>query len=289
MEQRKSLKNRAFPAPALSGNLLIAYYVAVDFEQKGGGSVTSEQLPQLAALVKNGAPGATLELWNGVHLFIEREARRYAAAFAGQTTPEDLTQTGYFAMLDAADIYDEGRGASFLKALRFCLQKRFAEEVGVRSSRRDALQYAASADAPAYQDDPEGPTVGDMTEDEGAALAFVCVEYEDLVQYSRRLIVSAFCTLPEKQRDLLTAYFFAGCALHTAAELSGYSCKQAAFDGMNRALRYLRRGSHSRQLRACLDAFEDFEPYLSAAGRYGIGTYTRTGMSATEAAAIMRL
>lgn len=137
-------------SPALSGNLLIAYYVAVDFEQKGGGSVTSEQLPQLAALVKNGAPGAALELWNGVHLFIEREARRYAAAFAGQTTPEDLTQTGYFAMLDAADIYDEGRGASFLKALRFCLQKRFAEEVGVRSSRRDVLQYAASADAPAY-------------------------------------------------------------------------------------------------------------------------------------------
>ena len=36
MEQRKNLKNRAFPAPALSGNLLIAYYVAVDFEQKRG-------------------------------------------------------------------------------------------------------------------------------------------------------------------------------------------------------------------------------------------------------------
>lgn len=251
--------------------------------------MTSEQLPQLAARVKNGEQGAALELWNGVHLFIEREARKYAAAFAGQTTPEDLTQTGYFAMLDAAKIYDKERGANFLKALRFCLQKRFAEEVGVRTSRRDAIQYAASADSPAYQDDPEGPSVGDMVEDESAAFAFDCVEYADLVQYSRRLIVSAFSTLPEKQRNLLTAYFFSECSLYAAAELSGYSCKQAAFDGMKRALRYLQRGSHSRRLRACLDAFEDFEPYFSAAGRYGIGIYTRTGMSATEAAAIMRL
>ena len=36
MEQRKSLKNRAFSSLALSGNLLIAYYVAVDFDKKRG-------------------------------------------------------------------------------------------------------------------------------------------------------------------------------------------------------------------------------------------------------------
>lgn len=251
--------------------------------------MTSGQLAQLAARVKNEEPGAALELWEGVRPFVEREARSYAAAFFKRTTAEDLAQTGYFAMLDAAKLYDEARGASFLKVLKYCLQKRFSEEVGVRSSRRDALQYASSVGAAAYQDEPDGPTVADMVEDEGAALAFSAVEYADLLIYSRRLIRFALSTLPEKQRDLLTAYFLAGCSLNEAAALSGYSCKQAAFDALNRALRFLRRGSCSRELRACLDAFESFEPYLSAVGQYGIGSFKRTGITGTEAAAIMNL
>lgn len=40
------------------------------------------------------------------------------------------------------------------------------------------------------------------------------------------------------------------------------------------------------ELRACLDAFEEVTPYLSAAGNTGAGSYIRTGISSTEGAAI---
>ncbi len=39
-------------------------------------------------------------------------------------------------------------------------------------------------------------------------------------------------------------------------------------------------------MRACLDAFEEVTPYLSAAGNTGAGSYIRTGISSTEGSAI---
>lgn len=242
---------------------------------------------QLALMVKAGAVGAELELWESVHLFIEAEARKYAAVFKDRTTVEDLAQSGYFAMLDAASLYDTGKGPSFLKVLRFCLQKQFATVAGVRTSKRDALQYADSAEESAYRDDPDGPTISDMIADESAALAFSSVDYVEFLAYARRLIFSALNTLPDKQRDLLAAYYFTGCALKDAGQLAGYSCKQSAFDALNRALRYLRRGSRSHELRECLETFEEFTAYWYAADNSGGGRFIKTGMSATEAAALL--
>ena len=55
----------------------------------------------------------------------------------GRVTKEDLEQSGFFAVYDAVQAYDETRGTSFLTVLKYYLQKRFAEEAGVRTSRRD--------------------------------------------------------------------------------------------------------------------------------------------------------
>ena len=249
----------------------------------------SENLAQLAASVRAGKPEAVPELWEAVHRFVEMEARRYASAFIGQTTAEDLTQSGYFAMMDAAELYEPARGASFFKVLRYCLHKRFAEETGVRTSRRDAMQYADSTDLPALRDDPEGPTVEDMIADDAALAAFAGVEYEDFVAYARRLIFSALELLPDNQRTLLSVYYFGGRNLEEAAQLAGYSCKQAAFDALRRALRFLQRCSKARELRFCLDAFEDYDAIFYAAGSVGGGRFDHSGMSSTEAAGLAGL
>lgn len=61
----------------------------------------------------------------------------------------------------------------------------------------------------------------------------------------------------------------------------------SASEAHRRALRHLRTYSkYKGELRACLDAFEEVTPYLSAAGNTGAGSYIRTGISSTEGAAI---
>lgn len=242
-------------------------------------------LEKLAARVKAGKPGAVLELWEAVRRFVEMKARERSRA--GSRVPlEDLTQAGFLAVLDAVEQYDPGKeNASFLSLLSFTLKKQWAEEAGIRSTRRDALQYAGSLDAPAVAGDEDSAPVVDLIADEGAALAFTGVEYLDFLDYCRHLIAAALDTLPPAQGDLLRLHYLKGRSLEDAASLCGLSCKQAASDTAFRALMRLERGRYRRELRDCLEAFEDFRAYRTAAK---CETWRRTGLSRTEAAALVK-
>ena len=113
------------------------------------------------------------------------------------------------------------------------------------------------------------------------------VEYRDLVLYARRVILAALDGLPDGYRVLLTEHYFHNVPLVVAALLAGYSSRASASEAHRRALRHLRTYSkYKGELRACLDAFEEVTPYLSAAGNTGAGSYIRTGISSTEGAAI---
>lgn len=242
-------------------------------------------LDELAARLKSGKPGAALELWEAVRRFVELKARDRARVPGCRAQADDLIQDGFLAMLDTAAGYEPGEGYGFLKALSFSLRKAFAAEEGTRSTRRDALQYADSTEAAAYQDDPEGPTVGELLPDDGAALAFVGVEYVDFLDYCRREIGAALDTLPPEYADLLRLHYLEGRTLEEAAPLCGFASKQTASDAEKRARRRLERGSHRRELRDCLEAFNDFREYQDAAGRE---TWRYTGLSRTEAAALVK-
>ena len=178
------------------------------------------------------------------------------------------------------------REKSFLTLLKYFLQKRFAEEAGVRTSRRDGLQYADST-AEALYSNEDSITLEDTLEDAGAAAELESVEYRDLVLYARRVILAALDGLPDGYRVLLAEHYFHNVPLVTAALLAGYSSRASASEAHRRALRHLRTYSkYKGELRACLDAFEEVTPYLSAAGNTGAGSYIRTGISSTEGAAI---
>lgn len=244
-----------------------------------------EMLGELAARLKAGEPWVALELWEAVRRFVEMKARDRARVPGSRAQADDLIQAGFLAMLDTAARYEPGEGKRFLHALAFSLRKAFAAEEGTRSTRRDALQYADSTETAAHRDDPDGPTVGELLPDDGAALAFIGVEYADFLDYCRRVIAAALDTLPPPQGALLRLHYLKGRSLEDTARLCGLSCAQAASDTAARALLRLERGPYRRELRECLEAFEDFREYQEAAK---CEAWRRTGISRTEAAALIR-
>ena len=252
----------------------------------GPGIVTAAELDTLALKVRDRESGAMLELWGAVRRFVVMLARRRAASPGCRTTVEDLAQAGFLAVITTADQYEPGAGHSFIQALSFSLRKAFAEEPGTRSTKRDALQYADSTETAAYRDDPEGLTVGELLPDDGAALAFMGVDYVDFLEYCRQEIRTALDTLPPKYAVLLRLHYLEGKTLEEVAALCGLSSKQAASEAKYRALQRLEHGRRRRELWECLVAFDDFREYQEASKR---DTWAKTGLSRTEAAALVKI
>ena len=121
--------------------------------EKRGDNLKKAELNALAVRARDGSEETLLDLWNAVKGFVKKKAVYYAKNHtAGMTTAEDLVQAGFFAVYDTVQAFDETREKSFLTLLKYFLQKRFAEEAGVRTSRRDGLQYADStAEAPIFE------------------------------------------------------------------------------------------------------------------------------------------
>lgn len=105
------------------------------------------KLNALAVRARDGSEETLLDLWNAVKGFVKKKAVYYAKNHtAGMTTAEDLVQASFFAVYDTVQAFDETREKSFLTLLKYFLQKRFAEEAEVRTSRRDR-----PADSPTKQ------------------------------------------------------------------------------------------------------------------------------------------
>lgn len=228
-----------------------------------------------------------MELWEACRRFVAKKA--FGRSRAGSRVPlDDLIQAGFLAVMDAAERYDPGNeNASFFALLDFTLKTRWAEEAGTRTTRRDALRGAYSLDVEIYQDDPDSPTLADAIPDESAALAFMGVDYSDFLVYCRGIIECALETVSETQATAIRLYYLEGFTHEDAALICGNSTGQATQAAVKSGFYLLRRGSFSKRLRECLEAFEDFHNYAAAAHSQGIGGFMRYGMSATEAAALV--
>ena len=243
--------------------------------------MTRQEFTAAVRAVQAGEPGATLKLWEGARHFVAKSAHRWARNSNGRTPHEDLIQAGFLAVLDAVERFDpEREDGSFLSVLRLTLKSRFAEESGIRTTRRDVLQYAESMDAPAYED---GPAVEDTVPNRGAALAFAGVEYGDLLDYCRRIIGAAMGSLPPAQAVMVRLHYLDSLTLEDTALRCGMSSKQAVKEAEERALDRLARGKYRRELRECLWAFEDFHAARDAAKADAWST------SCTETAALRNI
>ena len=101
--------------------------------EKRGDNLKKAELNALAVRARDGNEETLLDLWNAVKGFVKKKAVYYAK----NHTAEDLVQADFFAVYDTVQAFDETREKTFLTLLKYFLQKRFAEEAGVCTSRRD--------------------------------------------------------------------------------------------------------------------------------------------------------
>lgn len=101
---------------------------------------------ELVALIQAGERGKLAELWEQVERFVAVKAyrRHLLSDGLGGVEVEDLYQSGYLALVAAADSFNPAAGRSFISWLALALKTAFAEAGNYRSSKqaRDPLHRA---------------------------------------------------------------------------------------------------------------------------------------------------
>lgn len=199
---------------------------------------------ELVERVQAGERDTLPVLWAQVERFVARQAwrRLILSGGLGGVEFEDLYDSGYIALVAAADTYDPAAGCSFIGWLSLYLKTAFAETGGYRSRKQalDPLHRAGSLDAPPGNDEEDG-TVIDIQEDPAAAQDFRELEHRIYIEQLHDALEAAMKTLPASDRAVLKARYYKG---RTWREI-GPSARQAE----ERALAYLRRSIAGRRLR----------------------------------------
>lgn len=199
---------------------------------------------ELVERVQAGERDTLHVLWTQVERFVGRQAQRRLILSGGLGGVEfgDLYNSGYIAMVTAADTYDPSAGCSFIGWLSLCLKTAFAEAGGYRSRKQalDPLHRAGSLDAPLGNDE-EGGTVMDVQEDPFSMQGFQEVEHRLYLEQLHDALETAMKTLPEADRNVLRVRYYQG----RTRRKTGPSARQAE----ERALAYLRRSAAGRRLR----------------------------------------
>ncbi len=242
---------------------------------------------ELAVMIQEGGTEYLPQLWVQVRRYVELRAGYYAIGYGGAAADaEDFTQSGYFALLAAVKRYSPERGAGFLTCLTWELRKEFATVAGVRTSKRDGIQFAQSLDAP-FNDEPDSGTLHELVGDCRAVEPFSTLEDSSYTQNARKtLLHHAKRLVGDRKTELLFLIYFEGYTLEGAAEALGYGSKQGADQDHKWALRRLYRSSAKKPLRELLEGFGEVDAHSEGMQGVGVGTWKRTGESATERVAI---
>lgn len=175
---------------------------------------------ELATLIQNGDDGYLPTLWEQVRKLIRMKAEqyhRYLVLSGGgnyAVDVDDLTQCGYYAVLDAVKYYSPSAGYKFTTYLDKTLKKAFREAMGIRTSKQDPCMGAASLDNSCREDD-ETPLI-DLIDSHDSSL--IQVEESVYNQELRRELTAALQKLPEAEREVLTLRFFFGISYREQAE-----------------------------------------------------------------------
>ena len=193
---------------------------------------------ELAVLIQDGDNARILELWQQCNAFVWKQARREIYRLEGRRGVDvnDLVQSGFLAMLDAAKSFDANAGFAFMTWLGFKIKTAFQEATGCRTERqrREPIDSAVSLETP-LTDEENGDVLGDVIPDQAAELAFDEVSEADMVCRLHDVLENALATLPQEQADALRMKYFEGL--------------QADAKTCQKGLRALRHPSISRELK----------------------------------------
>lgn len=198
--------------------------------------------------------------------------RHLLSGGVGGVEVEDLYQSGYIALVAAADTYDPAAGRAFIGWLALALKTVFAEAGGCRSIKqaRDPLRHAGSLDVPASED--SDTTIGDLIADPGAAQNFQDAEDRLYLEQLHNALEKALDELPDRQGDTLRRRFYQNRSLEEIAAAEGIS-GEAVRQWQMKGLRELRKQQELQRF------VEERTPYYL---RVGISDFQRTGESAVE-------
>lgn len=203
---------------------------------------------ELCALIQAGERDRLAELWEQVEKFVAMMAGRRARQLDGfgGVTKEDLYQSGFLAMVAAADSYDPSAGMAFIGWLSTALKTAFAEAIGRRTSKRNMLDYSLDLDAPVPGTDDL--MISDSIPDPGGEAAFEDADHQMYLEQLHAALVNAMSALPAEQSTAIRGTFFDGLTLAVQAEQSGVSPERIR-QRQAKGLRSLRHPRVMRELR----------------------------------------
>ena len=205
---------------------------------------------EIAAAVKSGEAGI-MALWEAVQRFTHERAYRWERALGSRcgVTVDDLTQTGFLALLDDLEGWEPGKW-SFITVYGTALKAAFSEATGQRTQRdkRDPLQNCVSLDMPVAESEGDTLTLADAIPDPAAEAAFEDVDERDRRQRLHHALHRALQTLPETQRRAVVLRYFCGYTVEGTAARMG-TTRAVASAAEQKALRLQRHPRISRELR----------------------------------------
>lgn len=186
---------------------------------------------------------------------------------------DDLTQCGYYAVLEAVKYYSPCSGYKFTTYLCKTLKNAFQEALGIRTSKRDPCASATSLDIGCGEDD-DTPLLDLIDGHDSSVLQMEESVYN---QELRRELTAALQKLPEVEREVVTLRFFFGVSYHEQAENKGVTTQNIAQRG-EAALERIRR--NPKQMRALAEFMPEYEfdPYRCT----GLTAWATSGRSVQE-------
>lgn len=243
---------------------------------------------ELAIGVQEGKQGCIEALWLQCERLIELMAYRWKRYRPDNAVDvEDLKQSGYFALRRAANAFDQQKGFKFTTYLNSYCRNEFRAVLGLRTSKRDAMLYAISLDAPISGDDGEDRTLEGEIPDLKAEQQFEEAEDQDFRRIVRNTIRTEASSLTQKQREALESVFFKGQSQTSVSDMVGVS-SQAISQQCGAALRVLRQKTAIQTLYQTITGRDD-APDIESLGlsKTGAGAFAGSGESATERAAFL--
>lgn len=236
---------------------------------------------ELAERIRDGDDTLTLDLWNGVKGFVYQQAFRYCSTCPGRggNELEDLVQSSFIAMMEAVKTFRRDKDCGFLTWLDYYLRNEWQKCLGIRTTRRDALnENVLSLDAPIDENQGDGvlaDTVPDPTD------RIADVERKIYLEQLRAALDTALDQLPAEQREILKQRYYNGIPQAKLAE----STRRTRGDVLGlerRGLDQLRREKRRNGLEQFVD---ECTPFYRGVG---INEFTATHTSAVEKAVLCR-
>lgn len=229
---------------------------------------------ELAIEIRNGHTELQAQLWDNVKGYITKRASSFFLLGKDflRCEKDDLIQSGYVAMMDAAMKYDESRG-KFLTFLTFFLRRAFIETATgcTEKQKNDPLYHADDL----YRElSEEGYTIEEITSGDSPSPEEVAIDKVDCEILRKKLSEIMDKVLTDREREIIHCRYYSGETLQGIARRENVPPLSVASVHAS-AIKKLRR--HEKELSPhYVDERTNF--FLSV----GIGTFNRTNESTVE-------